>query len=232
MFTTKVLLAVSVFGLLGAVALAAPITVPNHSFEYPDLPDYVITTQCDSWSRSDPNSSGVYNCASGTYPGTDGPDPAGTLPSPADGLQFGFSNCFNPGDSVTFTSPNLATVVPENDYILTVAVGNRGGIVPGQYRISLLVDGVEATFNTLAGSTIPIDTFTDLQAVLPALPVSSPFVGGNLQVQLTHSHSGSGTKSGDFDNVRLGVVPEPSTFILLTTAALGLLAYAWQRKRR
>ena len=34
------------------------------------------------------------------------------------------------------------------------------------------------------------------------------------------------------DNLSFGtVIPEPSTFILLATAALGLLAYGWRRKR-
>jgi hypothetical protein len=33
------------------------------------------------------------------------------------------------------------------------------------------------------------------------------------------------------DNVRLSAVPEPSTFILLTSGLIGLLAYAWRKRK-
>jgi hypothetical protein len=40
---------------------------------------------------------------------------------------------------------------------------------------------------------------------------------------------------GDYDNVvwaQSCTIPEPSTFVLLATAAFGLLAYAWRRRRQ
>jgi hypothetical protein len=58
------------------------------------------------------------------------------------------------------------------------------------------------------------------------------FTGKTMTIRL-----GGGTTSGTgyncFDNIHLyGPVPEPSTVALLVTGALGMLAYAWRRKRR
>jgi hypothetical protein len=58
------------------------------------------------------------------------------------------------------------------------------------------------------------------------------FTGKSMTIRL-----GGGTTSGVgynvFDNIHLyGPVPEPSTVALLVTGALGMLAYAWRRKRR
>ncbi len=58
------------------------------------------------------------------------------------------------------------------------------------------------------------------------------FVGKTLTIRLGGGTTG-GTGYNYFDNIHLyGPVPEPSTVALLVTGALGMLAYAWRRKRR
>ena len=63
---------------------------------------------------------------------------------------------------------------------------------------------------------------------------SKNYTGKNISLRF-----GGGTTTGTaqynlWDNVHLyaNVVPEPSTTALLVTSALGMLAYAWRRKRR
>ena len=63
---------------------------------------------------------------------------------------------------------------------------------------------------------------------------SKNYTGKNISLRF-----GGGTTAGTaqynlWDNVHLyaNVVPEPSTTALLVTSALGMLAYAWRRKRR
>jgi len=61
---------------------------------------------------------------------------------------------------------------------------------------------------------------------------TSNYVGKTLTVRLGGGTTG-GTGYNYFDNIHLyGPVPEPSTVALLVTGALGMLAYAWRRKRR
>ena len=64
---------------------------------------------------------------------------------------------------------------------------------------------------------------------------SSSYTGKTMAIRL----GGGTTNNGSycyFDNIHLygptGVVPEPSTVALLISGALGMLAYAWRRKRR
>jgi hypothetical protein len=63
----------------------------------------------------------------------------------------------------------------------------------------------------------------------------TPFVDGQrisgydaLDYALTTVINGG---SGGFDNLRVSTIPEPSALALLTTSLLGLLAYAWRRRR-
>jgi hypothetical protein len=58
------------------------------------------------------------------------------------------------------------------------------------------------------------------------------YVGQSMTIRLGGGTTG-GTGYNYFDNIHLyGPVPEPSTAALLVTGALGMLAYAWRRKRR
>jgi hypothetical protein len=58
------------------------------------------------------------------------------------------------------------------------------------------------------------------------------YVGKTMTIRLGGGTTG-GTGYNYFDNIHIyGPVPEPSTVALLVTGALGMLAYAWRRKRR
>jgi hypothetical protein len=61
-------------------------------------------------------------------------------------------------------------------------------------------------------------------------------LGEALQIQLGGgwpTNTGSGLKTVHFDNVRLDytAVPEPGTLALLASGLIGLLCYAWKKRK-
>ena len=219
---------------LPAYLQAAPITVPNFSFEATapndgnfdsePIPGWVVT--------GDFSAAGAYNSTESQFSGSTG----GPLPAPADGNNFGLANLSRTGspgtDDAIFTSAaSLATVEDHTLYTLTVAVGNRKGFQPDQVTIALLVDDVvvpESSF-TFLGSTIANDSFADFTTSFTTDLMGDALTGGALKVQLTHSSlAGSGIATADFDNIRLDAtelppVPEPSAFCLLFLGTMGLV---------
>ena len=63
--------------------------------------------------------------------------------------------------------------------------------------------------------------------ILKTVQSDGPIVGNNLYVGVI---IGTGTYA---DNVRLDIseVPEPSTLVLLASGLVGLLAYAWRKRK-
>jgi alpha-tubulin suppressor-like RCC1 family protein len=216
------------FGTLLALVLApsfsakaVPIPVPNHSFEQPAQADGSWTigdtgnaTAVPSWTISaapghDYFKAGVQNSTSIWYPGTTGSP--GLLPSPADGLQFGYLN--TPGGfGSSLTSGNLAAVVPSATYTLTVAVGRRIDVNSGRYTLRILAGGATVASTEFSGLSLTAGSFRDVTLSWQAPATAS----GNLAVRLIHTgfDTDSALQQGNFDNVRLDVVYESDSLVV------------------
>ncbi len=226
-------------------AFAASVTVPNFSFETPDIfdngggagaygqaffPNWTIgpTASMVEYIVMDP-SPGYFASAFGDN---------GPLPGTADGGQMGVIRLLPSAVQGTFgtlTSGGLITLQANTAYTLTVAIGDD--LISTQesesVQIRLLVNGSLVTQSSTSGAALSEGTFTDLLASFSTLPSGDPLVGGSLQIQLVHTKlsPGTGTDSfAEFDNVRLDatVVPEPASVFLLLAGA----ACCFRRTRR
>jgi hypothetical protein len=221
------------FGLVACVTLgafpgaadAAPISVPNHSFELPPLSDGGFDLAVPEWTQLD--FGGVFNSENLQFAGSTG----GNLPAPAHGPQLAFL-----GYGSVYGAFNLTTAAPltsilaNSTYTLTVALGSRLDLPANPTDVALLQflanDVVLAEggliLNTDA-STIPPGTFADFTTSLITGP-SGPLIGQDLKVRIAYQ----GDRQLMIDNVRMDVVPEPSTAALF----IGGVALAAALRRR
>jgi hypothetical protein len=214
-------------GLSLSVADATPISVPNYSFELPSLSDGGFDLAVPEWTLLD--FGGVFNSEDAQFPGSTG----GDLPAPADGEQLAFL-----GTGSTFGTFSLTTAAPltsilaDSTYTLTVALGSRldlpvnpTDVVFVQFLANevVLAEG-GLVFNPEA-TMIPPGTFVDFTTSLITGP-SSPLIGQDLKVRIGLL----GDSQLMIDNVRLDVVPEPSTAALFIGGLT--LASAFRRRRR
>lgn len=214
---SKTLLTTAVLALSASSISAAPITVPNYSFEAQVLGSGAVAPGSPTdWLLS--GGGGVY------YPNGGNFISSGPLAAPADGNQYAYleTATANPGTVTLTSAASLATVVAGTTYTLTAAIGHRnfdaaGGRRPDDYKIELLVDGTPVATNTLsdAHTNIPSGTWVDLSTDFTA--ISS---GGALTIRLTHSSDDATFRQGAFDNIRLDAVPEPTSLALLGLGGL------------
>jgi len=194
---------------------ASPISVPNYSFENPHLPtDRSAVLDAISWV-----STGLIytdNPPGSAFAGAEG---SGT---PAGG-DLGQSVFLNKNSSIV-SETSLWTVQPGDLFTLTVAIGARTNTELGTVRIGFLLDdafvaGADTNFDAVNYS--PEGAFADLIWSYLAQPEDS---GKTLKVFL-----GSGSAPLNYDNVRVDVVPEPSTLAL---GLLGCAAVVFAARRR
>lgn len=229
-------------GALAAPAVAAPISVPNDTFQLPAVNDgaalYINTLDLvtiPGWtaSLSGPGitQGGITDPLDAQFPGATGDDAA--LPGTADGGQaVVLRGSLAANTQVFVTIDPLATVEAGETYTLTVAVGNALDSDPGDVAIQITVNNNVVAQTTANDASLPEGTFTDLQLVYVA-PASGPLVGGTLKVRLRQLVTGAGNQYAYFDRIEFedGAVPEPGAPLLLAAGATAL-ACAGRRGRR
>jgi hypothetical protein len=143
-------------------------------------------------------------------------------------LWFGLN--YNGTDTVPYSGPGMmvqgvvgCTFAVDGDWrdqTSTIA------LTPGEwYKLTLEQNGADftGTLSTLGGATVIQHTYTSL--------VQTSANG--------YAYIGQATLFGDvvdvsspaFDNFSLTVVPEPGTLAIIATGLLGLLAYAWRKRK-
>ena len=214
--TVAVVLTLSAFA-----SRAAPITVPNGSFESPSSPVSSTTdlTIVPDWVFSDPggNTFGTNSIASNfSSPGT------------SSGSEYAFILNKVPDVEDTITSASLGTITPLTEYTLTVALGRlTTSVAANDDSFSLLANGVAFASQTVDTTAISKGTFADFSVTFTT-PSSGSVIGEDLAIQLAGLPDQQAQYEAAFDNVRLDDtimdVPEPPTWALLIS---GVLALGW-----
>jgi hypothetical protein len=209
-------------------ALAAPITVPNFSFETPDALDGQSLYPVASWTAggSGFNQFGIWDFNDSSYASSNGDNVR--LPGTSHGGQavsIGIQSLASVGH---LTSGGLAFAADNTFYALSIALGNPLNLpLPDTSTIQLLVDGAVVSSTSVAATLIPNGTFTDFSTSFTTAAVADPRIGGTLAIRLLVSSNPSGSIIGDwqthFDNVRFEAtpVPEPSASLVVTVAVVG-----------
>lgn len=248
--------AVAVVSLGFSPILAATISVPNGSFESQVAPQTYpyVTTLIDSWQKApkpawfDETAFGVmWDQTAGLFQNT----PAGmanhidnmdgnqglymfTIPQVGLFQDYGTVDWNDPAPTHAFNS----TFQLGMSYQLTVGViGGLGGMTDGAgLMLSLYYRDagnnmvtVGATPINYAAGSFPSGThFTDFSVTVPAVQAGDAWAGQNIGIGI-FTTSGTGAGYWDLDNVRLTMIPEPSSAALV---GMGLGVFVWRRLRR
>ena len=217
--------------------VSAPVSIPNHTFQSPDVADGQAVFTSDNpnaianWTFVGSNngliSGGVWDPAAADYTIAGGNNTA--LPPSADGGQAAFiylDQDANPtpqlmsGDLTTAAA--VATVQSDFSYNLTVALGRAKGVITGEVEVQLLISKFPIASLVVTPAQIPQDDFADFTVNLTTFE-DYPFAGEELHARITHRYGGLGAASVDIDNVRLDMtrVPEPTGAAALAVLALG-----------
>jgi len=249
-------LAAAVVSLGLSPVMAAPIPVPNGSFESQVAPQTYpyVTTLIDSWQKApkpawfDEATFGVlWDQTAGLFQNTpvgmanhidnmDGNQGLYMFTFPQVGLFQDYSTVDwnDPAPTHAFNS----TFQLGMSYQLTVGViGGLGGMTDGAglqlslyYRDAgnnlVTVGATPITYTT--GSFPNANQFTDFSVTIPAVQAGDAWAGQNIGIGIVTT-SGTGAGYWDLDNVRLTVIPEPGSAALL---GIGLGAFFLRRLRR
>lgn len=222
---------------ISMAAVAAPISVPNFSFETPVVPTGVpaaplTNPATDKWSTFDPTPLDV---GGGFFLNADD----GVFPNEPVGEPDSFTN--HHGNQLAYIGTEggnaffqllTDTYASGQEYSLTVGVGRSFGSPPSAndaLRMVLYyldnggnrqeISSVSATHTP--GAPLSPTLLQDFTTTTPTLTAGHPAIGKQIGILLTTT----GTVGGffDMDNVRLNAVPEPGS-VLTISAVAGLLA--------
>ncbi len=194
-----------------AISPAALLTVPNASFEAPDVEGFDM--EIADWE--DPDTTGVFANAAGF----------GNFITNADGDQMAFMNA-GAGNNIFM---DLAyTLESDKTYTLTVGVAGRSDSLPGdmantKMELRLYTRVPELTVLTseeVVYGDLSNTELTYYSATLNGADIPAASIGEGLGIWLI-STVGNG---GDWtlDDVSLSMVPEPATMLLLGLGSLVL----------
>lgn len=236
--STRLLSAVACLTTLALSASAAPISVPNFSFEEPDVADGQYVGSYPGWSVGGNgfNQFGTGDFDDVSYPGSRGDN--GRLPGTSHGGQAVALGIQSSASLASLTSAPLGVVAEGVSYTLTIAIGNpRNFPHPDVSSIQLLVDDVVVASRSAGPDLIPDGDFTDFSVSFATASDADPRSGGALSIRMQASGDPSMPGIGDwqahFDNVRLeaAAVPEPSVLGLVLAGVVGIAITQVRRPR-
>jgi hypothetical protein len=237
----------SLAGSVGFLLMAAAIvqggivTVPNFSFEDPDLSGTIYAGQgyndfVPGWL----NAYGVFGEALNIYPSHG--DIVGGEGNQAAWLG-GPTGSYSTGTASQMWTNTSEIYEAGNSYEMKVGV-SRISYAPGVSGASLdlwfYYLNPDGTFGSMIGTpttatydTTFASTMTDFTVNVPTLASDDPAFGGTVCVAFYAMNNPGDMMCWLVDNVRVTStpVPEPGTIALLATGLLGLLAYAWRKKK-
>jgi hypothetical protein len=235
------LLLVALILHVAASAGAAPIAVPDASFDEPDVADGARANALNSDASTVPgwlsvfsgpgvSGGGVEDPLDAQFVGADGD--GSPLPAPADGGQALFvQGTLASNDQSFSTLAPVAIVAEDTTYTLTVAIGNALDSEPGDVVLAFFVNGTPVAETIAPEGTLADGAFTDIQLELTT-GAGDPLAGGELDIQLRQEQTANALQIAYFDDVRLedSAVPEPAAILLLAAGA-GILGGAARRRR-
>jgi hypothetical protein len=215
-----VAVAIGLVVMLPAVSIAGSVVVPNPSFESPDV---VATTGGNTWGYDIDD-----------WDTTEG----GTL-DPLDTVQFlevteaafGVAVGAPPQhigmDNGHYVVQDLGVGLEANTmYKMSALVGNRAGWADAgnMSKFSLWVGDAELGAKVVDAATeVAESDFADFSFMLTTGDTPPE---GNIVLRLESvAEADGGNGRAHWDNIRLTVVPEPSTLVLLGLALVGLIGY-------
>jgi hypothetical protein len=225
--------------MLGAIAAhAAPVTVPNSSFEMPVSPILKSPSQSAKTTTDSTSVPGwVFSINGPSQYGTRSIAANFSSTGAASGNNYAFINNDQNNVTDTITSAmSLGTIEGQTRYTLTVAVGNPTAKdssnygSPGNISFSLLANGVAFATDTVSNGTVANGTFQDFTLTFTT-PGTSAIVGEALEIQLASLPEAAPTEPA-FDNITLDVtlVPEPATWALVVLGALAVMGFGARRR--
>jgi hypothetical protein len=218
--------AVAMVGLFAASAVAEQVnyTVPNFSFESNVVADGVSTTKHGSWTDSYGTAS-----ASQTYNPT-----TAQFDSVPNGSQV-LKAMSTDGFELTNMCSNAVTLEADRTYYFTIAIGKSkeftSGWVAGNMGIFDLNYGGGLVVVDRDYSSLGVGEWGDFTISI----ASNDYINGDtinegdvigIMFWLEASNG-----DGAADNARFYSTPEPSTLVLLAAGLIGMVAYAWRKRK-
>jgi hypothetical protein len=238
-------------------ASAGAIPIPNYSFEDDVLADG--TTGDAIWgtwyspeavaTNADPIGHpstyrwfGRWNPMDGQFPGTTGTP---GVPTGGEGQQFLVLTGEDALPTNEIISAPLGTLLTAGTYTLTAAIGCQIPSPAQNYELVLgTIESGDLVRTGFGAATVPsgalLGTFADAST---SVAIGSAHLGEQLYIKLVGTNAAvggalavSGPAEVCFDNIRLdgaplGVTPEPGTLAILVSGLIGLLCYAWRKRK-